>query len=69
MPLIQISLRAGRSAEQLQDLAVGVTQAAGKALAAPASSIRVLITQVPPSHWFVGGEPLDTPPRADPAEA
>lgn len=66
MPLIQISLRAGRSAEQLSDLAARVTRAASEALAAPPLSVRVLITEVAPTHWFVGGEALEAAPWADP---
>ncbi|MBL8553982.1 MAG: 4-oxalocrotonate tautomerase family protein [Phenylobacterium sp.] len=61
MPLIQISLRTGRSARQLHELAAGVTRAASEALGAPASSIRVIVAQVPPENWFVGGAPLGPP--------
>ena len=43
MPLIQVTLAKGRSPEQLQ---------------APRESIRVVLTECEPQHWFVGGETL-----------
>ncbi|ODT89942.1 4-oxalocrotonate tautomerase family protein [Phenylobacterium sp. SCN 70-31] len=63
MPLIQISLRAGRSAKQLEDVAARVTQAASEALDAAPASIRVIVTEVPPQNWFLGGVPLAPPER------
>lgn len=55
MPVIAVSLIEGRTDEQLEALIAGLTEAAVAALGAPAASVRVLLNEIPPSHWGVGG--------------
>ena len=57
MPLIQVTLIKGRSAEAKTALIRGLTDAAIKAIDAPRESVRVILQEVPPSHWGVGGVP------------
>jgi len=57
MPLIQVTLIEGRSAEAKAALIRGLTEAAVEATAAPRESIRVILQEVPPAHWGVGGVP------------
>lgn len=58
MPLIEITLTEGRSAEALAETGRAVTLAAAQALSADPASIRLLIRELPEHHWFVGGTPL-----------
>lgn len=58
MPLVQITLAKGRTPEQLQALGAAVTEAVNAAIGAPAASVRVVVTECEPEHWFVGGESL-----------
>jgi len=58
MPLVQITLARGRTAEQLQALGEAVTNAVHEAVGAPRENVRVVITECEPEHWFVGGESL-----------
>ena len=58
MPLVQITLARGRTAEQLQALGEAVTAAVHEAVDAPRENVRVVITECEPEHWFVGGESL-----------
>jgi 4-oxalocrotonate tautomerase len=58
MPLIQVTLAKGRSAEQLHALGQALTTAAEESIGAPRGSVRVVITECEPEHWFVGGETL-----------
>jgi 4-oxalocrotonate tautomerase len=58
MPLVQITLARGRTAEQLQALGEAVTSAVHEAVGAPAGNVRVVVTECEPEHWFVGGESL-----------
>jgi 4-oxalocrotonate tautomerase len=58
MPLIQVTLAKGRSPEQLQALGEALTAAVEGAIGAPRESIRVVLTECEPRHWFVGGETL-----------
>lgn len=54
MPIIEVSLVEGRSAEQLRTLITALTDAAVTALGAPRASIRVLLREVPATHWAAG---------------
>ncbi|WP_432827995.1 2-hydroxymuconate tautomerase [Dactylosporangium sp. CA-092794] len=58
MPLVQISLRQGRSPEQLTALVRSVTRAVHEAVEAPLPTIRVIVTEVPAPLWAVGGRTL-----------
>ncbi len=55
MPLIEITLAQGRTPEQLRALMAAVTDAAHGSLGAPLDSIRVVLREVPKTHWSAGG--------------
>ncbi|MCW2775266.1 MAG: 4-oxalocrotonate tautomerase [Nocardioides sp.] len=54
MPLIEVTLVEGRSPEQLRALISGLTQAASDAVGAPVGNVRVVIREVPATHWAAG---------------
>lgn len=54
MPLIEVTLAEGRSPEQLRTLMSKLTYAAVDALGAPLESIRVVLREVPTTHWAAG---------------
>jgi 4-oxalocrotonate tautomerase len=58
MPLVQITLARGRTDEQLAALGREVTDAVERALGARRESIRVVLSECEPEHWFAGGESL-----------
>jgi 4-oxalocrotonate tautomerase len=58
MPLIQVTLAKGRTPEQLRALGQALTDAAEQAIGAKRESIRVVLTECEPEHWFAGGETL-----------
>jgi 4-oxalocrotonate tautomerase len=58
MPLVQITLARGRTPEQLAALGEKVTAAVSEAVGAPVGTVRVVVTECEPEHWFVGGESL-----------
>lgn len=55
MPLIQVTLIAGRSVEMKETLIRTLTDGAVEATGAPRESIRVILQEVPAAHWGVGG--------------
>jgi 4-oxalocrotonate tautomerase len=55
MPIIQIHLMEGRSEERKERLIELVTEAAVQALDAPRESVRVLLNEMPKSHFGIGG--------------
>ena len=54
MPVVQISVRQGRPAENLRKMISAVTHAVADSLNAPLESIRVIVTEVPLTHWATG---------------
>lgn len=55
MPIIQMHILEGRSDALKQKLVAEVTDAVSRTLGNPPESIRVLLYEIPKSHWAVGG--------------
>ena len=56
MPLVQISLVEGRGAARKRELISSVTQSIVEALEVDPAQVRVLIYELPPGDWGVGGQ-------------
>lgn len=54
MPLVEITLAEGRSPEQLRTLLSATTHAVATSVGAPLDSIRVVLREVPRTHWAAG---------------
>jgi 4-oxalocrotonate tautomerase len=54
MPLVEVTLAQGRSPEQLRALLHELHAAVVRAVDAPDASVRVVIREVPPTHWSSG---------------
>jgi 4-oxalocrotonate tautomerase len=54
MPFIEVTLVEGRSPEQLRALIAALTRAAVDAVDAPKESVRVVLREVPATHWAAG---------------
>lgn len=54
MPLVDVTLVQGRTPAQLRTLVTALTDATATALAAPRDSVRVIVREVPPTHWAAG---------------
>jgi len=55
MPIVQVSLMEGRDPVVLRELIAEVTRAVADTLGAPPERVRVLVQEVPPHLWGVGG--------------
>jgi 4-oxalocrotonate tautomerase len=66
MPIVQVSILEGRSAEKKAGLLTAVTDAVVGVLEVPRDSVRVLLTEVPAEHWAVGGVPKSAAPGSTP---
>jgi 4-oxalocrotonate tautomerase len=55
MPLLQVSLIEGRSAERMQELIRALCATVVETLDVRAESVRVILTEVPAAHWGIGG--------------
>ncbi|MCF8478858.1 MAG: 2-hydroxymuconate tautomerase family protein [Rhodospirillum sp.] len=57
MPLVEVTIMEGRPREKKDAMMKEVAEAVNRTLDAPMETIRVVIREVPPSHWSVGGVP------------
>ena len=55
MPIINIKLLKGRSDETLQSLAAALTEVTVQSLAAEPDRVRVILEEIDPKRWAVGG--------------
>ena len=55
MPIVRIDLLEGRSTERKAELIRRVTDAVATTLEMRPEQVRVLLAEVPPEHWAVGG--------------
>lgn len=58
MPIIQVSIAEGRRPDQIRDMIGKVTSAVADSLSAPADTIRVIVTEIPLTHWGSGTQTL-----------
>jgi 4-oxalocrotonate tautomerase len=67
MPLIQVSLFAGRTAEQKRAFAQAVTEAAVRTIGATPDSVDIIFTDVQRGDWATAGRLWSDPPTPAPA--
>ena len=58
MPIIEMHLSEGRTAEQKRRVATAVTEAVTRAMGVKSESVRILITEHANEEFFVAGETL-----------
>lgn len=56
MPIANLSIMEGRNEEQIAALIEAVTEAIHTSLSAPRENIRVIVSEVPRSHWGIAGK-------------
>lgn len=56
MPIVRIEMLAGRPPAVKSELIRNVTEAVVRSLNAPPEQVRVLLYEIAPEHWAVGGE-------------
>jgi 4-oxalocrotonate tautomerase len=59
MPIVRIDMLSGRTPEQKAELIRRVTAALVETLAVKPEQVRVLIYELPPEHWGIGGETME----------
>lgn len=55
MPIVEISLLEGRSPEKLEALGAAVTKAVMDTIDAPPEAIKVILREMPKTHYFSAG--------------
>ena len=54
MPLVEVTLVEGRGPEELRALISGLTAAVVESVDAPKENVRVILREVPATHWAAG---------------
>jgi 4-oxalocrotonate tautomerase len=54
MPLVEVTLVEGRTPAQLRALITALTEAVVVSVDAPKQNVRVVVREVPPTHWAAG---------------
>lgn len=54
MPLVEVTLVEGRTPEQLRALISALTDAVVASVGAPKANVRVVLREVPRTHWAAG---------------
>ena len=58
MPFVEVTMVEGRTQDQLRALISGLTAAVVEAVGAPIASVRVVIREVPDTHWAAGDQTI-----------
>lgn len=58
MPIVRIEMLQGGSSEDKVRLIREVSEVVSRSLSLEPDRVRVLLYELPPEHWAVGGEPL-----------
>ncbi|MCZ4587593.1 tautomerase family protein [Rhodococcus opacus] len=58
MPLVEITLIEGRDTDLIGNLIRQVHETVRNALHAPEENIRIIVREVPPTHWAAGGRTI-----------
>ncbi|MEZ0119543.1 4-oxalocrotonate tautomerase [Heyndrickxia faecalis] len=57
MPIIQVNLMEGRPPEKIKALIENLTDTVVDTLDAPKESVRILVNELPKTHWGKAGKP------------
>lgn len=58
MPLVEVTMVEGRSPAQVRALISGLTAAVVEAVGAPQAAVRVVVREVPATHWAAGDQTI-----------
>jgi len=56
MPIVNINMMEGRPPEKIERVIQEVTETISATLEVPKETVRVLVTEVPKTHWGIAGE-------------
>lgn len=58
MPIVHISLMEGRPTERIERMIAGVSAAIAEALDAPIGTVRIVVNEMQPHQYGIGGKPF-----------
>jgi len=58
MPIINVQLLEGRPPEKITEVIKNITNTVSETLDSPKESVRVIVTEIPKTHWGISGVPV-----------
>ncbi|WP_338054507.1 4-oxalocrotonate tautomerase [Thalassobacillus pellis] len=55
LPIINVQMMEGRDPDKIETLMKNLTETVSETLGAPKENVRVLVNEVPKTHWSIGG--------------
>ncbi|RSL29467.1 4-oxalocrotonate tautomerase [Salibacterium salarium] len=59
MPIINVNIMEGRPQEKVEEVIANLTETITSTLDVPEESVRVIVTEIPRSHWGIAGESVE----------
>jgi len=56
MPIINVQMIKGRPQDKIEELIKNLTETTSQTLDAPKENVRVLVTEIPDTHWGISGK-------------
>ena len=58
MPIINVQIIEGRPEEKVEELIANLTETVCSTLGSPREAVRVIVTEIPKTHWGRAGVPM-----------
>jgi 4-oxalocrotonate tautomerase len=58
VPIINVQMMEGRPKEKVAEVIQNITNTVSETLDAPKENIRVIVTEIPKTHWGKAGKPM-----------
>lgn len=65
MPIINVQILEGRPEEKVRELIANITDTVSTTLDSPQEAVRVIVTEVPKTHWGRAGVPISKIAKGD----
>jgi len=59
MPVVNVNIMEGRPKEKIESVIANITETITKTLEVPKETVRVIVTEIPKSHWGIAGESVE----------
>jgi 4-oxalocrotonate tautomerase len=59
MPIVNVNMMEGRPKEKVERVIAEITETITETLDVPKETVRVIVTEIPKSHWGIAGESVE----------
>ncbi len=59
MPIVNVNIMEGRPKEKIERVIADITETITNTLEVPKETVRVIVTEIPKSHWGIAGESVE----------